>query len=88
MNASKQNEELLREASAFGDEEGVRALIEAGTNINAKHSLNGWWGVYFINKAIFKSYYFSITHLTSHTIPNIKNKLVLTHLPKSVESDI
>lgn len=42
--ASKRNEELLREVSAFGDEDGVRALIEAGTDINAQHNLNGWYG--------------------------------------------
>lgn len=42
MNASKSNEELLREASAFGDEESVRSLIEAGTDVNSQHSLNGW----------------------------------------------
>lgn len=42
MNIAKKQEELLREASAFGDEEGVRALIEAGADVNAQHSLNGW----------------------------------------------
>lgn len=43
MNPTKRNEELLREASAYGDEESIRALIEAGADINSQHSLNGWY---------------------------------------------
>lgn len=43
MNSDKRNEELLREASALGDEEGVRALIVSGVDINSQHSVNGWY---------------------------------------------
>lgn len=50
MNATKRNEELLREASAFGDEEGVRSLIEAGADINSQHSLNGWTALHWAAK--------------------------------------
>lgn len=47
MNVTKRNEELLREASAFGDEEAVQSLIESGADINAQHSLNGWYVKYY-----------------------------------------
>lgn len=43
MNSEKRNEDFLREASALGDEEGVRKLLEAGVDVNSQHSINGWY---------------------------------------------
>ncbi|KAG8191151.1 hypothetical protein JTE90_016664 [Oedothorax gibbosus] len=50
MNSDKQNEELLREASAFGDEEGVRKLLDSGVDINCQHSVNGWTALHWAAK--------------------------------------
>lgn len=50
MEPPKQNEEKLREACCYGDNEAVLALITRGTNINSKHEINGWTGLHWACK--------------------------------------
>ncbi|GFR12409.1 ankyrin repeat domain-containing protein 40 [Trichonephila clavata] len=50
MNSEKRNEELLREASALGDEDAIRKLIECGVDVNSQHSMNGWTGLHWAAK--------------------------------------
>ncbi|XP_042236373.1 ankyrin repeat domain-containing protein 40-like isoform X2 [Homarus americanus] len=50
MELQKQNEEKLREACCYGDNEGVIALVTRGTNINSKHDINGWTGLHWATK--------------------------------------
>lgn len=50
MNSEKRNEELLREASALGDEDAIRKLIESGVDVNSQHSINGWTGLHWAAK--------------------------------------
>ena len=39
----KLEEEKLREASCYGYVDDVSALIKKGVNINAQHTINGWY---------------------------------------------
>lgn len=39
----KELQEQLREASAIGDIDEVRALVESGVNVNSQNEINGWW---------------------------------------------
>ncbi|XP_055949379.1 ankyrin repeat domain-containing protein 40-like isoform X1 [Argiope bruennichi] len=50
MNPEKRNEDFLREASALGDEDGVRKLLEAGVDVNSQHSINGWTALHWAAK--------------------------------------
>ncbi|KFM65555.1 Ankyrin repeat domain-containing protein 40, partial [Stegodyphus mimosarum] len=50
MNGDKRSEELLREASAYGDEDSVRSLVENGTDVNAQHNVNGWTALHWAAK--------------------------------------
>ncbi|GFT23038.1 ankyrin repeat domain-containing protein 40 [Nephila pilipes] len=50
MNSEKRIEELFREASALGDEDAVKKLIEAGVDINSQHSINGWTSLHWAAK--------------------------------------
>ncbi|XP_047470060.1 ankyrin repeat domain-containing protein 40-like isoform X1 [Penaeus chinensis] len=50
MEAQKQNEEKLREACCYGDNEAVIALVTRGANINSKHEINGWTGLHWAAK--------------------------------------
>lgn len=50
MELQKQNEEKLREACCYGDNEALAALIARGTNINCKHDINGWTGLHWACK--------------------------------------
>ncbi|GIX85709.1 ankyrin repeat domain-containing protein 40 [Caerostris extrusa] len=50
MNSERRNEELLREACALGDEDGIRKLLEAGIDVNSQHSINGWTGLHWAAK--------------------------------------
>lgn len=38
----KELQERLREASAIGDVEEVRSLVESGVNVNSQNEINGW----------------------------------------------
>lgn len=38
----KELQERLREASAIGDIEEVKTLVESGVNINSQNEINGW----------------------------------------------
>lgn len=35
-------QERLREASAIGDIDEVRTLVESGVNVNSQNEINGW----------------------------------------------
>ncbi|XP_042876384.1 ankyrin repeat domain-containing protein 40-like [Penaeus japonicus] len=50
MEIQKQNEEKLREACCYGDNEAVIALVTRGANINSKHDINGWTGLHWAAK--------------------------------------
>ncbi|XP_066943903.1 ankyrin repeat domain-containing protein 40-like [Macrobrachium rosenbergii] len=50
MDVQKLNEEKLREACCYGDNEALAALISRGTNINCKHDINGWTGLHWACK--------------------------------------
>ncbi|KAK7063300.1 Ankyrin repeat domain-containing protein 40 [Halocaridina rubra] len=50
MDPQKQNEEKLREACCYGDNEALASLIARGTNINCKHDVNGWTGLHWACK--------------------------------------
>ena len=39
----KELQERLREASAIGDIDEVRTLVESGVNINSQNEINGWY---------------------------------------------
>ena len=45
--AKSEKENTLREASCFGDIEGIDYLIERGIDINAKHPINGWTALHW-----------------------------------------
>lgn len=38
----KELQERLREASAIGDIDEVRTLVESGVNVNSQNEINGW----------------------------------------------
>ena len=38
----KELQERLREASAIGDIDEVRSLVESGVNVNSQNEINGW----------------------------------------------
>lgn len=50
MDTQKQNEEKLREACCYGDNEAVIALVTRGANINSRHEINGWTGLHWAAK--------------------------------------
>lgn len=50
MDIQKQNEEKLREACCYGDNEAVLALLSRGTSINSQHEINGWTGLHWACK--------------------------------------
>lgn len=43
ISLDKELQEQLREASAIGDIDEVRVLVESGVNINSQNEINGWW---------------------------------------------
>jgi len=43
-------EEKLREASCFGDIDGVKELLAHGVNVNAQHEINGWTALHWAAK--------------------------------------
>ncbi|XP_069189640.1 ankyrin repeat domain-containing protein 40 [Procambarus clarkii] len=50
MELQKQNEEKLREACCYGDNEAILTLVSRGININSKHDINGWTGLHWACK--------------------------------------
>ncbi|XP_054716232.1 ankyrin repeat domain-containing protein 40-like [Uloborus diversus] len=50
MNPERMKEELLLEASAYGDENNVKELLKSGVNINAQNSVNGWTALHWAAK--------------------------------------
>lgn len=42
LSLDKELQERLREASAIGDIDEVRTLVESGVNINSQNEINGW----------------------------------------------
>lgn len=38
----KELQECLREASALGDIDEVRRLVDSGVNVNSQNEINGW----------------------------------------------
>lgn len=42
LSLDKELQERLREASAVGDLDEVRTLVESGVNINSQNEINGW----------------------------------------------
>ena len=51
MNATKENNERLREACAFGDLETVSSLLRGNlTDVNSQHTINGWTPLHWAAK--------------------------------------
>ncbi|KAK4288272.1 hypothetical protein Pmani_038691 [Petrolisthes manimaculis] len=50
MDIQKQNEEKLREACCYGDNEAVLALLSRGIDVNSQHEINGWTGLHWACK--------------------------------------
>lgn len=42
ISLDKELQERLREASAIGDIDEVRTLVESGVNVNSQNEINGW----------------------------------------------
>ncbi|KAM3864195.1 ankyrin repeat domain-containing protein 40 [Diretmus argenteus] len=64
-------QERLREASAIGDIDEVRALVESGVNVNSQNEINGWTCLHWACKRNHK-------HIVSYLLNSGADRDVLT----------
>lgn len=67
----KELQERLREASALGDIDEVRALVESGVNVNSQNEINGWTCLHWACKRNHK-------HIVSYLLSCGADKDILT----------
>ncbi|KAK2893945.1 ankyrin repeat domain-containing protein 40 isoform X1 [Channa argus] len=67
----KELQERLREASAIGDIDEVRTLVESGVNVNSQNEINGWTCLHWACKRNHK-------HIVSYLLSCGADKEVLT----------
>ncbi|XP_068192878.1 ankyrin repeat domain-containing protein 40 [Antennarius striatus] len=67
----KQLQEQLREASAIGDIDEVRSLVESGVNVNSQNEINGWTCLHWACKRNHK-------HIVSYLLTCGADKEILT----------
>ncbi|XP_068606434.1 ankyrin repeat domain-containing protein 40 [Brachionichthys hirsutus] len=67
----KQLQEQLREASALGDIDEVRTLVESGVNVNSQNEINGWTCLHWACKRNHK-------HIVSYLLASGADKEILT----------
>lgn len=67
----KELQERLREASALGDIEEVRTLVESGVNVNSQNEINGWTCLHWACKRNHK-------HIVTYLISCGADKDILT----------
>uniref|UniRef100_A0A3B4G671 Ankyrin repeat domain 40 n=1 Tax=Pundamilia nyererei TaxID=303518 RepID=A0A3B4G671_9CICH len=67
----KELQEQLREASAIGDIDEVRALVESGVNVNSQNEINGWTCLHWACKRNHK-------HIVSYLLSCGADKDILT----------
>lgn len=67
----KELQERLREASAIGDIEEVRTLVESGVNVNSQNEINGWTCLHWACKRNHK-------HIVSYLLSCGADKEILT----------
>lgn len=67
----KELQERLREASALGDIDEVRALVESGVNVNSQNEINGWTCLHWACKRNHK-------HIVSYLLGCGADKDILT----------
>ncbi|KAF6734492.1 Ankyrin repeat domain-containing protein 40 [Oryzias melastigma] len=67
----KELQERLREASAIGDLDEVRSLVESGVNVNSQNEINGWTCLHWACKRNHK-------HVVSYLLSCGADKEVLT----------
>ncbi|XP_054614519.1 ankyrin repeat domain-containing protein 40 [Dunckerocampus dactyliophorus] len=67
----KELQERLREASAIGDIDEVRTLVESGVNINSQNEINGWTCLHWACKRNHK-------HIVSYLLSSGADKDILT----------
>ncbi|XP_062840811.1 ankyrin repeat domain-containing protein 40 [Trichomycterus rosablanca] len=67
----KELQERLREASAIGDLDEVRTLVESGVNINSQNEINGWTCLHWACKRNHK-------HIVAYLLNSGADKEILT----------
>lgn len=67
----KELQERLREASAIGDIDEVKALVESGVNVNSQNEINGWTCLHWACKRNHK-------HIVSYLLDCGADKEILT----------
>ncbi|KAL7860365.1 hypothetical protein AOLI_G00167140 [Acnodon oligacanthus] len=67
----KELQERLREASAIGDIDEVRTLVESGVNINSQNEINGWTCLHWACKRNHK-------HIVAYLLNSGADKEILT----------
>uniref|UniRef100_A0A1A8E9K2 Ankyrin repeat domain 40 n=1 Tax=Nothobranchius kadleci TaxID=1051664 RepID=A0A1A8E9K2_NOTKA len=67
----KELQERLREASAIGDIDEVRSLVESGVNVNSQNEINGWTCLHWACKRNHK-------HIVSYLLSCGADKEILT----------
>ncbi|XP_031728140.1 ankyrin repeat domain-containing protein 40 [Anarhichas minor] len=67
----KELQERLREASAIGDIDEVRTLVESGVNVNSQNEINGWTCLHWACKRNHK-------HIVSYLLSYGADKEILT----------
>lgn len=67
----KELQERLREASAIGDVDEVRTLVESGVNVNSQNEINGWTCLHWACKRNHK-------HIVSYLLSCGADKEILT----------
>ncbi|GLD69588.1 ankyrin repeat domain-containing protein 40 [Lates japonicus] len=67
----KELQERLREASAIGDIDEVRTLVESGVNVNSQNEINGWTCLHWACKRNHK-------HIVSYLLSCGADKEILT----------
>ncbi|XP_034046250.1 ankyrin repeat domain-containing protein 40 [Thalassophryne amazonica] len=71
ISLDKELQERLREASAIGDIDEVRTLVESGVNVNSQNEINGWTCLHWACKRNHK-------HIVSYLISCGADKEILT----------
>lgn len=71
ISLDKELQERLREASAIGDIDEVRTLVESGVNVNSQNEINGWTCLHWACKRNHK-------HIVSYLLSSGADKDILT----------
>nr|XP_020472106.1 ankyrin repeat domain-containing protein 40 isoform X2 [Monopterus albus] len=71
VSLDKELQERLREASAIGDIDEVRTLVESGVNVNSQNEINGWTCLHWACKRNHK-------HIVSYLLSCGADKEILT----------